>query len=61
MAYNITDILDIISRDEYNTRRQRMSRISETVIKRIGKMDFSRMRDTARMLHKKTGKSTAGC
>ena len=35
-----------------------MSRISY-VIKRIGKMDFSRMRDTARMLHKKTGKSTA--
>ena len=34
-----------------------MSRLTY-VIKRIGKMDFSRMRDTARMLHKKTGKST---
>ena len=34
-----------------------MSRISY-VLKRIGKMDFSRMRDTAKMLHKKTGKST---
>ena len=34
-----------------------MSRISY-VIKRIGKMDFSRMRATAAMLHKKTGKST---
>ena len=32
-----------------------MSRISY-VLKRIGKMDFSRMRDTANMLHKKTGK-----
>ena len=35
-----------------------MSRISY-VIKRVGKMDFSRMRETARMLHKKTGKPTA--
>ena len=35
-----------------------MNRIAY-VLKRIGKMDFSRMRDTARMLHKKTGKSTA--
>ena len=35
-----------------------MSRISY-VIKRIGKMDFSRMRETARMLHQKTGKPTA--
>ena len=34
-----------------------MSRITY-VLKRIGKMDFSRMRDTARMLHKKTGKPT---
>lgn len=34
-----------------------MSRITY-VMKRIGKMDFSRMRETARMLHKKTGKST---
>ena len=34
-----------------------MSRITY-VIKRIGKMDFSRMRATAKMLHKKTGKST---
>ena len=34
-----------------------MSRITY-VMKRIGKMDFSRMRDTAKMLHKKTGKST---
>ena len=34
-----------------------MSRISY-VIGRIGKMDFSRMRETARMLHRKTGKST---
>ena len=35
-----------------------MSRITY-VMTRIGKMDFSRMRDTARMLHKKTGKPTA--
>ena len=35
-----------------------MNRIAY-VIRRIGKMDFSRMRDTARMLHKKTGKPTA--
>lgn len=35
-----------------------MSRISY-VLKRLRKMDFSRMRDTARMLHEKTGKSTA--
>ena len=35
-----------------------MSRISY-VLKRIGKMDFSRMRETARMLHQKTGKPTA--
>lgn len=34
-----------------------MSRISY-VIKRVGKMDFERMRETARMLHKKTGKPT---
>ncbi len=34
-----------------------MSRISY-VIGRIGKMDFSRMRETALMLHKKTGRST---
>ena len=34
-----------------------MSRMTY-VIKRIGKMDFSKMRDTARMLHKKTGRST---
>ncbi len=34
-----------------------MSRITY-VMKRIGKMDFSRMRETARMLHKKTGKPT---
>ena len=34
-----------------------MSRISY-VLKRIGKMDFSRMRETARMIHKKTGKPT---
>ena len=34
-----------------------MSRIAY-VLKRIGKMDFSRMRDTAKMLHKKTGKPT---
>lgn len=34
-----------------------MSRITY-VLKRIGKMDFSRMRDTAKMLHQKTGKST---
>ena len=34
-----------------------MSRIAY-VLKRIGKMDFSRMRDTAAMLHKKTGKPT---
>ena len=34
-----------------------MSRITY-VMKRIGKMDYSRMRETARMLHKKTGKST---
>jgi len=34
-----------------------MSRITY-VIKRIGKMDFSRMRATAKMLHKKTGRST---
>ncbi len=34
-----------------------MSRITY-VFKRIGKMDFSRMRDTAKMLHQKTGKST---
>ena len=34
-----------------------MSRIS-FVIKRVGKMDFERMRETARMLHKKTGKPT---
>ena len=34
-----------------------MSRITY-VFKRIGKMDFSRMRDTAKMLHEKTGKST---
>lgn len=33
-----------------------MSRISY-VLKRIGKMDYSRMRDTAKMLHEKTGKS----
>ena len=32
-----------------------MSRITY-VIKRIGKMDFSRMKDTADMLHKKTGR-----
>ena len=35
-----------------------MSRLSY-VIKRVGKMDFSRMMDTAKMLHKKTGKPTA--
>ncbi|MBR1584069.1 MAG: hypothetical protein IJ662_00845 [Clostridia bacterium] len=35
-----------------------MSRITY-VIKRVGKMDFSRMQETARMLHKKTGKPTA--
>ena len=35
-----------------------MSRITY-VMTRIGKMDFSRMRDTAKMLHKKTGKPTA--
>lgn len=35
-----------------------MSRIAY-VAKRIGKMDFTRMRETARMLHKKTGKPTA--
>ena len=35
-----------------------MSRISY-VIKRVGKMDFSRMRDTAKLLHEKTGKPTA--
>lgn len=35
-----------------------MSRITY-VLKRIGKMDFARMRDTAALLHKKTGKSTA--
>ena len=29
------------------------------VIKRIGKMDFSRMKDTAKMLHEQTGKPTA--
>ena len=34
-----------------------MSRIT-FVLKRVMKMDFSRMRQTARMLHKKTGKST---
>lgn len=34
-----------------------MSRIAY-VMKRIGKMDFNRMRETARMLHKKTGKPT---
>ncbi len=34
-----------------------MSRISY-VLKRIGKMDFSRMRQTAAMLHEKTGRST---
>ena len=34
-----------------------MSRITY-VMKRIGKMDFSRMRETAKMLHKKTGRST---
>ncbi len=34
-----------------------MSRIAY-VMKRIGKMDYSRMWDTAKMLHKKTGKST---
>ena len=34
-----------------------MSRLTY-VMKRIGKMDFRRMQDTARMLHKKTGKST---
>ena len=34
-----------------------MSRLSY-VIKRVGKMDFSRMMDTAKMLHKKTGKPT---
>ena len=34
-----------------------MSRLTY-VIKRVGKMDFSRMLDTAKMLHKKTGKST---
>ncbi len=34
-----------------------MSRISY-VLSRIGKMDFSRMRDTAKMLHKKTGRPT---
>ena len=38
-------------------RRQMMSRISY-VLKRVGKMDFARMQDTARMLHKKTGKPT---
>ena len=43
---------------EITIRRQIMSRISY-VFKRIGKMDFSRMRDTARMLHKKTGRPTA--
>ena len=32
-----------------------MSRITY-VLKRIGKMDFARMRDTAALLHKKTGK-----
>ena len=31
-----------------------MSRLTY-VIKRVGKMDFSRMMDTAKMLHKKTG------
>lgn len=35
-----------------------MSKISY-VMKRAGKMDFSRMQETARMLHKKTGKPTA--
>lgn len=35
-----------------------MSRLSY-VFKRVGKMDFTRMRETARMLHKKTGKPTA--
>ena len=35
-----------------------MSRISY-VMARIGKMDYTRMRETARMLHKKTGKPTA--
>ena len=35
-----------------------MSRLSY-VIKRVGRMDFSRMLDTAKMLHKKTGKPTA--
>ena len=34
-----------------------MSRLTY-VIKRVGKMDFSRMMDTAKMLHKKTGKPT---
>ncbi|MBR6184831.1 MAG: hypothetical protein IKQ41_01050 [Clostridia bacterium] len=34
-----------------------MSRITY-VFKRIGKMDFARMKDTAAMLHKKTGKPT---
>ncbi len=34
-----------------------MSRISY-VLSRIGKMDFHRMRETAKMLHKKTGKPT---
>ena len=34
-----------------------MSRISY-VIKRVGKMDYARMRETAKMLHKKTGKPT---
>ena len=33
-----------------------MSRIGY-VLKRIGKMDFKRMNETANMLHKKTGKS----
>ncbi len=39
-------------------RRRNMSRLSY-VFKRVGKMDFARMQDTARMLHKKTGKPTA--
>ena len=38
-------------------RRQSMSRITY-VINRVGKMDFSRMRETAEMLHQKTKKPT---